>query len=279
MGRARRRARGKTHYYRVMTNALVRELGLHPPTGRNESMLAFTQRDPRCADRLTWCVVQAPQNRPTDAGERDAKKHATCREDISMSRITWVAMCLMLLGVGVAAGQDYPNRPILMLSGAIGSSADLVARMIAQGLTESLGKQVIVDNRFSGALLGHIVAKAAPDGYTLLATSSSLWLVPFLQDSAPFDPLKDFAPITQTVSAQCNVGWRYRGEISRLQRDARAGPDRCRARYVVEVGRGAGDQSGARFVPSGVIGAHTATVAFEKKHQHVDHGFGTQEPV
>jgi tripartite-type tricarboxylate transporter receptor subunit TctC len=66
-------------------------------------------------------------------------------------------------------------------------------------MTGSLGQQVIVDNRPTGVMSGQIVSKAQPDGYTLVLSGSILWIMPFLQ-SVPFDPVKDFSPITLTVS-------------------------------------------------------------------------------
>jgi tripartite-type tricarboxylate transporter receptor subunit TctC len=80
-----------------------------------------------------------------------------------------------------------------------GGATDLVARLIAQGLTSSLGQQVIVDNRPTGIIPGEIVVAAPPDGYTLLFHGSSLWMMPLLQ-KVPFDPVKDLAPITLASS-------------------------------------------------------------------------------
>jgi tripartite-type tricarboxylate transporter receptor subunit TctC len=95
--------------------------------------------------------------------------------------------------------QDFPARPVRVVTSAPGGSADLVARLIAQGLTASLGQHVIVDNRPTGVIPGEIVVKSAPDGYTLLFHGSSLWMMPLLQ-KVPFDPVKDLAPITLAAS-------------------------------------------------------------------------------
>jgi tripartite-type tricarboxylate transporter receptor subunit TctC len=100
---------------------------------------------------------------------------------------------------GAADAQDYPARPIRVVTASVGGTTDLVARVIAQGLTASLGQQVIVDNRPTGVIPAEIVVKAPPDGYTLLFHASSLWMMPLLQKTS-FDPLKDFAPITIATS-------------------------------------------------------------------------------
>jgi tripartite-type tricarboxylate transporter receptor subunit TctC len=100
---------------------------------------------------------------------------------------------------GAVSAQDFPTRPIRIVTSAVGGATDLVARLIAQGLTASLGQQVVVDNRPTGIIPGEIVVVAPPDGYTLLFHGSSLWMMPLLQ-KVPFDPVKDFAPVTLAAS-------------------------------------------------------------------------------
>jgi len=81
-----------------------------------------------------------------------------------------------------------------------GGGNDLASRLIAQGLTASLGQQVIVDNRGgSGLAAGDAVYKAQADGHTLLLYGSNIWLLPFMRDNVPYDPVKDFLPITMPV--------------------------------------------------------------------------------
>jgi tripartite-type tricarboxylate transporter receptor subunit TctC len=75
---------------------------------------------------------------------------------------------------GAACAQDFPSKPIRFVTGAPGGSSDFTARLIAQGLTENLRQQVIVDNR--GNIDGELVAKAPPDGYTLLIDGASIWI-------------------------------------------------------------------------------------------------------
>ena len=105
-----------------------------------------------------------------------------------------IAMSMMLLGGSMALGQDYPNKPVRVVTSGAGGGNDLMTRTIAQGITGALGQQVIVDNRPSG-VIGETVAKAPADGYTLLLGGGSLWIQPFLQE-VRYDVVKDFAPIS-----------------------------------------------------------------------------------
>lgn len=100
---------------------------------------------------------------------------------------------------GLLPAQDYPTKPVRMLTSEPGSSLDLTARVIAQGLTTALGQQVIVDNR--RLLAVELVAKAPTDGYTLLAYGSPMWIAPLMRKDMQYDPIKDFAPITLAVSS------------------------------------------------------------------------------
>ncbi|OGA45292.1 MAG: hypothetical protein A3G24_27825 [Betaproteobacteria bacterium RIFCSPLOWO2_12_FULL_62_13] len=96
--------------------------------------------------------------------------------------------------------QTYPSKPIrLILPFAAGSSVDTVARLVAQGLGVVLGQQVVVDNRGAGGgIIGtELGAKAPPDGYTLLMSNAAFAITPSLLSKLPYDPLKDFVPITQ----------------------------------------------------------------------------------
>ena len=96
---------------------------------------------------------------------------------------------------GPALAQSYPVKPVRMVTSEPGAGTDFVTRTIAQGLTVNWGRQVIVDNRPSGIVIGDIVAKAAPDGYTMFLNGSAFWLQPFLQANTPYDPVRDFSPI------------------------------------------------------------------------------------
>lgn len=110
-----------------------------------------------------------------------------------------MAVAFACLGMtGQAGAQDYPTKPIRMLAPEPGGGNEVAGRIIAQALSEALGQQVIVENRgaASGAIAGDLLARATPDGYTVLYYGSTIWLVPFLRDKVPFDPLRDFAPIS-----------------------------------------------------------------------------------
>ena len=103
-------------------------------------------------------------------------------------------------GAATAAAQTYPTRPIrLVVPFAAGGPADFLGRVFGQKLAELLGQQIVVDNRpGANTILGALaVAKADPDGYTLLmAIDGTLVMNPFLYGKLPYDPAKDFAPIS-----------------------------------------------------------------------------------
>lgn len=114
----------------------------------------------------------------------------------------------VLLGtvVGTALAQPWPNRPIRMVVPyAAGGAADITARIIGHKMTETLGVPVVVENRggANGSIGTDFVAKAAPDGYTLLLVASGPIVVnPSLYPRVPYDPIKDLAPVSQITSYQ-----------------------------------------------------------------------------
>ncbi|MBI4189772.1 MAG: tripartite tricarboxylate transporter substrate binding protein [Betaproteobacteria bacterium] len=107
--------------------------------------------------------------------------------------------------VTASVAQPYPNRPLrFILPYPPGGGADVIGRMLAEKLAESLGQSVVVDNRpGAGGNIGMaLVAKSPPDGYTLaLGTLAPLGLAPSLYQQLPYDPLRDFAPISLVASA------------------------------------------------------------------------------
>ena len=124
----------------------------------------------------------------------------------SLHHAGWTAACVAaLLCVGLAPARAvYPERPItLIVPFAPGGPSDIIARILANALSQSLGQQVVVDNR--GGAAGNIgmgqVARATPDGYTLLLTSTAIAVNPALFKNLPYDPFKDFAPISELVNA------------------------------------------------------------------------------
>src|SRR2546430_4139784 len=110
------------------------------------------------------------------------------------------AAALFALFVSAAAAQTYPTRQItLVVPFAPGGPADFLGRLIGQKMSEELGQQIVVDNRpGANTIIGaQAVAKAAPDGYTLLmAIDGTLVMNPFLYSKLAYDPFKDFAPIS-----------------------------------------------------------------------------------
>lgn len=113
-----------------------------------------------------------------------------------------------VLGMGLlpaaACAQDYPTRLIrIVVAQAPSSGPDLAARTLGQKLTESWGQQVIVDNRpgANGIIGGEMVAKAKPDGYTLLlGVPSAITVNQFVYKKMPYDPVRDLAPVTQIAT-------------------------------------------------------------------------------
>lgn len=105
----------------------------------------------------------------------------------------------MLLAAGAASGQAFPTKHVRIVTSEVGGLNDLTARVIAQSLSPALGKPVIVENR--GLVAVDIVAKATPDGHTVLCFANNFWLLPFLQDRVKYDPLRDFSPLMLAVTA------------------------------------------------------------------------------
>jgi tripartite-type tricarboxylate transporter receptor subunit TctC len=119
-----------------------------------------------------------------------------------IARILALAMLTVSLGVGA---QTYPSRPVrLIVADAAGGAPDQLGRILAQRLSDSLGQQLIVDNRpgAAGALGADIAAKSPADGYTLLLTTTSIYaILPSLKKNLPYDPARDFVPISRIATA------------------------------------------------------------------------------
>ena len=104
-------------------------------------------------------------------------------------------MGVLALSPVSAIAQSYPNKPIRIVAAEPAGGTDFVARILAPGLAGSMGQSVIVDNRAT-AVMGELVAKSPADGYTMLVAGMVLWLSPFMRDKTPYDPVKDFAPLS-----------------------------------------------------------------------------------
>ena len=117
----------------------------------------------------------------------------------------------LLTGIVVAAlcpsasAAEYPAKPVRLLVGFLaGGAADITARAMGQKLTAAFGQQIVIDNRAGaqGSIAAHIAAKAAPDGYTIyLGTVGNMAINVSLYGNLPYDPVKDFSPITLAVSS------------------------------------------------------------------------------
>ena len=107
-----------------------------------------------------------------------------------------VANTLSARALAAGSEQGFPTKPLRMLTAEPGGGSDLLARVVAQGLSSSLGQQVVVDNRVGGVIIAELAAKAPPDGYTLFTYSSTLWLIPLMRTHTPYDPLRDYSPVT-----------------------------------------------------------------------------------
>src|SRR4029077_3872581 len=122
-----------------------------------------------------------------------------------------LALCsFLLLATGEAVGQDYPAREIRSICNfAAGSGADIVVRFYSDALAKLAGRPVIVENKpgAQGRLATDYVAKSKPDGYTILITpaSSTLAIAPHLFKKLPFDPVKDFTPVTTLLTLSFTI--------------------------------------------------------------------------
>src|SRR5437762_9006897 len=108
-----------------------------------------------------------------------------------------LAAIIALAGSALAA-EPYPDRPVtLIVPYAAGGSSDVLARLLGERLSKSLGQQIVIDNRSgAGSRLGtETAAKSAPDGYTLLLADMPHAIVPAIQKGVQYDPVRDFTPI------------------------------------------------------------------------------------
>src|SRR6201991_4601488 len=125
-----------------------------------------------------------------------------------MTALRWIFAALLLLtGAAPSLAEGYPNRPVRVVVGfPAGGPTDVIARLVAQKLADSLGQQFVVENipgAGSNTASGQ-VARATPDGYTIMAISTGFIVNPSLYAKVPYDPLKDFTAVT-LVAASPNV--------------------------------------------------------------------------
>ena len=106
---------------------------------------------------------------------------------------------LAIFGVSVACAQDFPNKPVRVLTGTAGGGTDFVSRYVVQAMSGSLGQPVVVENR-TADISAEIVAKSPPDGHTLCVAGGTLWIEPLLRKTS-YDPIRDFAPVSLLTSS------------------------------------------------------------------------------
>lgn len=116
----------------------------------------------------------------------------------------WVGLVWIAMSAQWSFAQNYPARPIrLVVASSPGGASDILARTLALKLADELGQQIVVDNRggASGVIGTDIVAKAIPDGYTLLIIQPSLTINPSMIRKLPYDAVRDFSPVSLVVDA------------------------------------------------------------------------------
>ncbi|CAN7756174.1 tripartite tricarboxylate transporter substrate binding protein [Bradyrhizobium sp. LjRoot220] len=143
-----------------------------------------------------------------------------------------LAAALLLGGIPAASSQSYPNRPVRVVVGfPAGGPTDVIARLVSQKLTDALGQQFFVENigGAGGNTASGLVARASPDGYTVMVVSTGFVVNPSLYAKVPYDAVKDFAPVTlvavspNVVVVNPSVPARSLPELVQLIRD---NPDR-----------------------------------------------------
>ena len=125
-------------------------------------------------------------------------------------RVTLLAGVVLAANVpATVSGQAYPSKPVRMITQfGPGSSGDTVVRTVAQPLSELMGQPVVVENQAGagGLVAAQQVARAAPDGYTLMAGTSATQVIRrFMSKTMPFDPVKDFTPISQLIQSVTTI--------------------------------------------------------------------------
>lgn len=137
---------------------------------------------------------------------RPSRRIAGVRHTLYARAAGWATTALMALAAGptVAATDAFPSKPIRVVVGfAPGGGADIVARQLGAQLSKQMGQSVVVENRpgATGTIAASNVAQSPADGYSMmLASQSTMVIAPSMYAKLPFDPLKDFIPVTQVVS-------------------------------------------------------------------------------
>src|SRR6201747_3161607 len=122
-----------------------------------------------------------------------------------MRGLSWILASLLLIaGIAPSSAEGYPNRPVRVVVGfPAGGPTDIIARIVAQRLSDSLGQQFFVENvaGAGGNIAAGQVARATPDGYTIMAISTGFMVNPSLYAKVPYDAIKDFSAVTLVASS------------------------------------------------------------------------------
>ena len=127
-----------------------------------------------------------------------------CRATRPPACLTFFVALVSCMSAGHCVAQNYPNKPIRMIVPFTpGGGTDLISRLLARGMLESLGQPVVIENRggASGNIGTELAAKSAADGYTLLFHTGSFSINPYVYPSAKYNPVKDFSAISLTATA------------------------------------------------------------------------------
>ena len=124
-----------------------------------------------------------------------------CRSNLMSVAAAGCCVVVIATAAAAAPAADFPTRPIRLLCSGLGGGGDFTSRLIGPHLASRLGQPVVVDNRPGGVIPGQILAGAQADGHTLMLVGAVIWLSPFMRSSVPFDPVRDFAPVTLAVSS------------------------------------------------------------------------------
>lgn len=119
-----------------------------------------------------------------------------------ISVLQWLPVCLMILASVAWSADSYPQQPVRMVVGfAPGGAPDIIGRIVGRHVSESLGQNVIIDNRpgATGNIGAEIVARAAPDGHTVFMATVSVAISPAFYRELPFDPVRSFAPVSRVA--------------------------------------------------------------------------------